>query len=290
MRGDYEEAHRQAEALVNTTTNPTARVLASGANGLIQLFRGRFGDVRRIVRAGRESAEKNGETPWMYIFGDAWLRLLCFDFDGVQRVCQINVRATRKSMPPGRGPFRGSRQAMQIFTRGTTPKPCSTSPKSAISRSRRGFSCTGDGECKRCLARSKRCYARETVANARREADGFLESARSVAEPNMRARAWEIRARVAKAANDFDEAVRCIEAALPILDKFEIPVAAWQVHRTAWQVFAGEGDRERLDQSRAPAIEVIMRLADSFEQGDPLIESFLTAPTIRRIFERGTSA
>jgi hypothetical protein len=46
IRGDYEQARRQAEALVNTTTNPTARVLASGANGLIHLFLGRFGDVR----------------------------------------------------------------------------------------------------------------------------------------------------------------------------------------------------------------------------------------------------
>jgi hypothetical protein len=128
------------------------------------------------------------------------------------------------------------------------------------------------------------------VASARREAKGFLESARSVAEPNMRARAWEISARVATAGNDLDEAVRSIENALLILDKFEIPVAAWRVHRTAWLVFLAAGERERADKSRASAIEVIMRLADSFDPGDPLIESFLTAPEIRRIFERRTSA
>jgi hypothetical protein len=105
----------------------------------------------------------------------------------------------------------------------------------------------------------------------------------------MRARAWEIKARVAKAESDLGEAVRCIENALPILDQFDIPSAAWQVHRTAWQAFAGAGDRERADKSRAKAIEAIMRIADSLDQGDPLIESFLTAPDIRRIFERGTS-
>jgi hypothetical protein len=108
-----------------------------------------------------------------------------------------------------------------------------------------------------------------------------------MAEPNMRARAWEIGARVAKAEDDLDEAVRYIESALPIVDKFEIPMAAWQVHRTGWLVFA---DPEKADRSRARAIEVILRLSDSFEQGDPLIESFLSAPAIRRIFERGTSA
>ena len=117
MRGDYEEAHRQAEVLVNTTTNPTTRVLASGANGLIQLFRGRFGDVRRIVREGRESAEKNGETPWMYIFGDAWLRLLCFDFDG---------RATR--LPNQRPERRGGACRLDEDSFADLVRLCKTSP------------------------------------------------------------------------------------------------------------------------------------------------------------------
>ena len=290
MRGDYEEAHRQAEVLVNTTTNPTTRVLASGANGLIQLFRGRFGDVRRIVRSGRESAEKNGETPWMYIFGDAWLRLICYDFDGVQRVCQINARSdaeehaawtrTLSRISSGYAKLHqgNNAEALQHFAE---VRDFQVTPRFFLHWQWRMQAVLGTIEA---LLRAG------DVANARRDADGFLESARSVAEPNMRARAWEIRARVAKAGNDLEEAAGCIENALPFLDKFEIPMAAWQVHRTAWEVFARQGDRERADKSRARAIEVIMRLADSFEQGDPLIESFLTAPTIRRIFERGTSA
>lgn len=32
-----------------------------------------------------------------------------------------------------------------------------------------------------------------------------------------------------------------------------------------------------------------MRLAFSFEEGDPLVESFLAAPMIQRIFERDIS-
>jgi len=36
----------------------------------------------QILRAGRELAGKNAEDAWMYILGEAWLRLLCFDFDG----------------------------------------------------------------------------------------------------------------------------------------------------------------------------------------------------------------
>ena len=106
----------------------------------------------------------------------------------------------------------------------------------------------------------------------------------------MRALAWEIKARVAKAGKDFDDARRCIENALPILEKFEIPVAAWQVYRTAWDLYASEGDRERAAKFRANAIEAIMTLANSLELGDPLRQSFLTGPPIRLILERGTSA
>jgi hypothetical protein len=106
----------------------------------------------------------------------------------------------------------------------------------------------------------------------------------------MRVLAWEIKARVANATRDFDDARRCIENALPVLHKFQIPGAAWQVHRTAWDVYAGAGQQERADQSRANAIEAIMRLANSFEKGDPLRQSFLTGPPIRRIVERAASA
>ncbi|MEO8594870.1 MAG: AAA family ATPase [Candidatus Solibacter sp.] len=290
MHGDYEEAYTQAELLINTTTNPTTRVLASGATGLIQLFRGRLGDVRRIVRSGRESAEKNGETPWMYIFGDAWLRLVCFDFAGVQRVCQLDAdsdadehaawtRTVSRISSGYEELHRGNHdEALQHFAK---VRDFQVTPRFFLHWRWRMQAVIGTIEA---LLRAG------DIAPARREADGFLESARAVAEPNMLALAWEIGARVAKAENNRDEAVRCIENALSILDKFEIPVAAWQVHRSAWELFAGERNGERADESRAKAIEVIMRLADSFEQGDPLIESFLTAPSIRRIFQRGISA
>ena len=285
IRGDYEEVHRQADALVNTTTNPTARVLASGANGLIHLFRGRFGEIRRIIRSGRESAEKNGETPWMFIFGDAWLRLLCFDFDGVQRVSQVNARTdeeehaawTRTVSRISSGYeklYQGNNhEALQYFGE---VRDFQVTPRFFLHWHWRMRAVLGTIEAQ---------LSAGDVANARREADGFLESALSVADPNMRALAWEIGARAAKAGNDPGHARKCIENALPILEEFEIPVAAWQVHRTAWHVHAGEGDRERAAQSRAKAIEMIRRIADSLDQGDPLIESFLTAPPIRSILD-----
>ncbi len=195
----YEEAHRQADALIDTTANPTARVLASGAKGAIQILRGRFGDVRRIVQSGRKSAEKNGEIPWMYIFGDAWLHLLCFDFDGVQRVSQIRARSdeeehaawttTVSRMASGYVElYRGNAgEALRYFAK---VRDFEVTPRFFLHWRWRMQAALGTIEA--------RLNAGE-VAHARREADEFLESALSVAEPNMRALAWEIKARAATA-------------------------------------------------------------------------------------------
>jgi DNA-binding winged helix-turn-helix (wHTH) protein/tetratricopeptide (TPR) repeat protein len=287
IRGDYEEARRQAETLVNTTTNPTARVLASGAHGLIQLFRGRFGEVRRIVRSGREGAERNGETPWMYIFGDAWLRLLCFDFEGVQRV---SVRIDAKEHAAWTRTVARIASGYEAFYQGRTEEALGQFAQVRDFQVTPRFFLHWRWRMHAVLGTIEALLGGGEIANAWREADAFLESALSVADPNMRALAWEIKARAARAASECDEARRCIESALPILEKFEIPVTAWQVHRTAWDLYADEGDRESADRHRARAIEIIKQLVDSFEQGDPLIESLLGAPPIRRILPRVASA
>ena len=46
----------------------------------------------------------------------------------------------------------------------------------------------------------------------------------------------------------------------------------------------------RAEGHRARAKEVIMRIADSFEQGEPLRESLLAAAPVRRIFGQAVSA
>ena len=72
------------------------------------------------------------------------------------------------------------------------------------------------------------------IVNARTAADGFLESALSTADPHLQGLAWELKTRIAMAENDFTGARACMERALAIVDKFEILVAAWQAHATAW--------------------------------------------------------
>src|SRR5262249_52886969 len=107
---------------------------------------------------------------------------------------------------------------------------------------------------------------------------------------NMQVLAWEIKARVAGAEQDHAGAWRCIEQALAILRRFELPIVAWQVHRTASNWFREEGDQARAAEHRAQAEEVIMYIANSFEPGEPLRESFLAAPHVQRVPARRASA
>src|SRR6185312_13441495 len=89
------------------------------------------------------------------------------------------------------------------------------------------------------------------IANARREADGFLESALAVADPNLRAFAWEMSSRVARAEGNRRTARSHIANALAVLDKFEIPVSGWQIYRTAADLCEDEGDRAKANEYRA---------------------------------------
>jgi tetratricopeptide (TPR) repeat protein len=94
------------------------------------------------------------------------------------------------------------------------------------------------------------------IPNARLEVDDFLKAALSIAEPNMRALAWETKARVAGAEKNSSEAQQCIESALAILDEFDIPVGAWRVHVTAWDLYSHAGQTEKAEVHRARAKRV----------------------------------
>jgi DNA-binding winged helix-turn-helix (wHTH) protein/tetratricopeptide (TPR) repeat protein len=283
FQGDYEDAHRETDALINTTANPAVYAVACSAKGVILLLQGRFGEMLQIVRTGRELAEKNGEDPWMYIFGEAWLRMECFDFNGAQRLSNIVVRSNGEPHTArlkvisrmacgyaalGEG---NHAEALQCFTQVRDPR---ITPKFFIHWHFRLHAQIGIIEA---------WLQAAGLAEAHREADDLLAAALSGADPNMRALAWEIKSRVARAEGDLSRARACMDQALAILDNFEIPAAAWQVHRTAGDLFAYEGDHQRAEAHWAQAKEVIMSIADSFAPDEPLRESLLAAPAVRRV-------
>jgi tetratricopeptide (TPR) repeat protein len=128
------------------------------------------------------------------------------------------------------------------------------------------------------------------LGNALIEAEGFLESISTIAEPNLYALAWEAKARVALAYKDRELAVESIEGALRVLDHLDLPVVAWRVYATAWDAYRFAGQNEQAEAHLERARQGIMRLADSFEPGEPLRESLLSAAMVRRCLGQAVSA
>lgn len=289
-QGDYEEGLTQVEAAMAAATSPADYLLALGAKTLFLIGLGRFGELLQIVRTGRALAEKNGEDPWVFVFREAWLRWICFDFEGVRLLSEIVMRSdseqhaaeTRTMAIVAAGYvelFRGRYQeALQYFARVRDPKE---TPKFHFHwrwRMRTEL-----------LSIEARLQAGD-LPNARIEADALLVSVLSTAEPNLQAVAWEVRARVALGGADLPRALECVESALVILERFDVPLAAWRVHATAWDVYRYAEQHEKAEGHRVCAQAVIMRLADSFEPEEALRKSLLTAAPVRRIFEQGASA
>ena len=114
--------------------------------------------------------------------------------------------------------------------------------------------------------------AQRDVARASADGELFLTQADATADHNWRALALEANARIALAKRDRPGAKALIERALTTIEGFEVPIAAWQVHRTAADV---TGATEHRKASR----DIIHRLATSLEPHPALRQTFLGAVT-----------
>jgi tetratricopeptide (TPR) repeat protein len=289
LKGETQQALKAADVMIDNATGPTAYTAASGGKGLGLMSSGRFGEMLRNVRSERELARKNESEAWMWVLGEAWLRLVCFDFEGVRRVAEITMSSDVESHAIWTKTVARMSSGYHEIAKGNHEKAWEffaqvrdyvITPKFFLHWHWRMHAQLGATEAR---------LSAGDIQNAKREADGFLQAALSVADPNLRAFAWEVKSRVARAERDGDLAREYLNNALAVLDTFESPVT-WVVHRTACDISMDEGDHEKAEQHRARAKEMIMTIADSFEPHEPLRECFLSVPPIRRILEAATSA
>ena len=119
------------------------------------------------------------------------------------------------------------------------------------------------------------------------EADGFLDAALETADPHLKALAWEMQTRVAIAKEDGRRAEDCVHKGLEIVDRFEVPVAGWQVHATAWRLYQSRQQYADAESHCERAQAYIFKIANSFAKEEPLRKSFLSAPPIARILNVG---
>src|SRR5215472_991507 len=89
--------------------------------------------------------------------------------------------------------------------------------------------------------------------------------------------------RIAIAKGDGSRAENCVRNALEILHHFDVPIAGWQVHATAWRLYRSKREYGEAESHREKARAYIFKIADSFAKGEPLRESFLAALPIAEI-------
>ena len=285
LQGEYRFA-LNAEEKVRTVTGSSGLVGYLGAWGksLALLHTGQLGELVGTLRTLIDTAAKNGNKLWFCAFSgmEAWLRTLAFDFQGAQKLCGTVLPMCTGN--PGRTP-----RAVTLLSRGHA--------ELGLGNNQEALNCFGEVK----SMTSERFYmywywqmhaqlglARTglesgNIASARTEANCFLECALSTSDPNMQVLAWEMKTGVAIAEEDWMGAGQSIRAALGILEKHNVPVSAWRVHATAWELYRRQENKELAESHRVSAEAGILTLAHSFPHDEPLRNVFLAAGPVRRI-------
>jgi len=260
-----------------------AHFFALSGKTLALLHAGRFGDLMTLLRDGREMAERNGIEPWMFIFREAWLRTAVLDFEGARRLCETVTRASTE-YPTGQPETiarlatgyaeleqKNYPAALAVFAQVLDPE---ITPK---------FFLHWYWRLNARLGLANAWLASGNIRNARAEADRFREAALSTDEPNLHALAWEVGSRVAMAEKDWKGAEDRIEKGLAVVNRFEIPTAAWPVHSTRSDLYRRLKNAAAAERHRARAEAIVDALANSFAPDEPLRHAFLAAAPIRRL-------
>jgi ATP/maltotriose-dependent transcriptional regulator MalT len=118
------------------------------------------------------------------------------------------------------------------------------------------------------------------LARARAHADVLSNVTLASGDPTWHALAWEANARVASADGNLPGALECIAKAVTAVEKADIPLAAWQVHATAAELYGSAGNARFAERAHELSQTTILKLANSLE--GPLRQSFLAGVSAGR--------
>ncbi len=249
------------------------------------LFLGEWGQALQTLTAETTLAVKNGErhraqTLQLY---RAWIHLYAMDFPTVLEACGSVLPSFDD---PARAPWRRWCLALAGSAEAASGRYEAAEQHLLAARGEMDrLPVIHDWYSRMILqgALSELWLAKRDPAQARLEAERFLELTRATAERTWQALAWDTNARVATAARDLKRARNCIDHALSTMEGFEVPLAAWRVHDTAAELYTGLGNSAAAEPHRALSRATILRLADSLPHDEPLRARFLSAPSVRGI-------
>src|SRR5271157_3987528 len=249
------------------------------------LYLGEWGQALREIEAGITMAEKNGvryraQTLLLY---QAWVHLNAMDFAGVRAICEVALPSLED---PERRPWH--RFCLILAGSAETALGNQDGALKHLLQARDEMdqqAVIHDWHRRMLLqsALSELWLATGNLQKARTEAEKFLHVTQATAERTWQALAWEVNARVAMAELDLTRAQDCIAKALSTMEGFEVPLASWRVHATAFQLNRISGDRDVAERHLVLSRDTIMKLANSLPVEEPLRQTFLSAPMVREI-------
>jgi tetratricopeptide (TPR) repeat protein len=282
LRGEFAAAAQLASERMPQAHTLMGYLGAAGAAMLALLFQGRLESALQIIRDARSVAQKNGHDPWLFVFREAWLRVLAFDFVGAGRLCEtIEVGHPVLAVQPltiarfangyvllDEGRYDDAlRSFQQICDPEATPK----------------FFLHWYWRLQSRLALTEIWLARGNRAKAQSAVAELLSGTLCIAEPTLRARALETAARVAMLSGNTEKASRYVAESLLILEQYQAPLAAWQVHATARDVYLRAGVGEAAANHWTRAQQSARVVADSLSVDPTLRSAFLAAGRIRQL-------
>ena len=123
------------------------------------------------------------------------------------------------------------------------------------------------------------------LERAREEAELLVANACATEERTWQALGWDVSARIALAQGYPGQARDFVRRALSAIDEVEAPVAGWQVHATAGEVFEVLDQSATAESHRNASRDTILRLAASLDTYEGMRRTFLTSPAVVRVLD-----
>jgi tetratricopeptide (TPR) repeat protein len=262
------------------------------------LFLGEWGEALREIKDVTAMLDKNADYLWGQVvnLNRAWVHLHAMDFAGALAICNSTLPLVRhpELRPTPEFPTPRPVIRMCLFLTGSAETALGNY-ESALEHllaertdmDQPAIFWAWYGRMQLESALTELWLAKGDLAQARPQAESFLKIALATAEHTWQALAWEVNARVAIAELDLTRAHTCIANGLSAMVGFEVPLAAWRVHTTAFELYQNSGDRDLAERQLALSRATIMKLANSMSAEEPLRAKFLSAPMVRKILGDG---
>jgi DNA-binding winged helix-turn-helix (wHTH) protein/tetratricopeptide (TPR) repeat protein len=307
LSAEYREAHRKyiesrAIKLGAVDENPylnTAYVRGQLPLTMSLLFLGEWGEALREIKDAIAVLDKNADYNWGQGVRPhlAWAHFHAMDFAGVLELCNSAAPDPRiRPTPDYSAPLRFGLWK-RLFLMGSAETALGNYEDALehllaarADMDRPGPTCVWYWRMPLESALTELWLAKGDLAQARPQAEKLLAITLATAERTYQGLAWEVNARIAIASQQWNRTEECIRKALSAIEGYEVPLAAWRVHATAFELFRKSGDKNLAERHLAISRETIMKLANSLPVGEPLRRIFLSAPMIRGILGDGETA